>query len=81
MSFLANNIIEKVLKQRDKLVQLVEKEETIPIDTHFVEIMRAVSLRLIDTDDNTLDLVSASPLDVAGVLIDPPNILTNLRID
>ena len=48
---------------------------------HFVKVVRAVRLRLVDTNHDALDLVPARPLHVARVLVDPPDVLPHLGLD
>lgn len=43
--------------------------------------MCSIRLRLINPDDDALDLISASPLHVAGVLVDSSHVLPHLRFD
>ena len=43
--------------------------------------MSAVRLCLVDVDDDSLDLVSSCPLDVAGVFVDTTHVLSDLRFN
>lgn len=43
--------------------------------THLVQVVSSVGIRVVNPNNNVLDLVAARPLDVARVLVDAPDVL------
>ena len=81
---LGDDIVQKISEQKLELqvrtISSANNEENY-CETDLVQIVRPIRLRLVDTGHNSLDLVPASPLNVARVLVDPSDVLPHLGLD
>ena len=50
-------------------------------ETDLVQVVRPVGQRMVDIDDDTLNLVTSCPLHITRVSVDPSHVLANLRLD
>lgn len=50
-------------------------------ETDLVQVVRPVGQRMVDIDDDALNLVTSCPLHITRVSVDPSHVLANLRLD